>query len=358
MQLTTNVLGVFVIKNGRIIMQRLFPSDVNEIAARLRQTESTFCSEEGELIKELVDTGNKRILVNNPLRFRGSGFNVTFLEEKERVSVYKIATELYLNRTEVDSLMRKVNRVLSRERLKEVDRDQVLMQAVNSIDDIDEAVNRLVERLREWYSLHYPELDNLVASHDMYSKFVMEIGSRDNFRTAKLGVESNMAQKIVKASEESLGVEFNVEDLKAVKAFTGPIISLQQAKAEVETYIGTLMQEVAPNINALAGPLLGARIIALGHGLQRLATLPAGTIQMLGAEDAFFRFLKTGSRPPKHGIIFQLPAIRNAKRSVRGKIARNFAAKVALASRLDAYKGAYMGDKLRESFEKRVKTLQ
>jgi nucleolar protein 56 len=358
MQLTTNVLGAFVIRNGRVILQKTFPTDVNEIAGRLKQTEGSFCAEEAALIRELIDTGNKRIFVNNPLRFRGSGFNVTFLEEKERVSVYKIATELYLNRTEVDSLMRKVNRVLSRERLKEVDRDQILMQAVNSIDDIEEAQNRLIERLREWYSIHFPELDNLVASHEVYSKFVMEIGERGNFGTAKLGVETNMADRIVKSSMDSLGVEFNVEDMKAIRAFTTPIISLQLSKVEIEAYIGILMVEVAPNINAVAGPLLGARLISLAHGLNRLATLPAGTIQMLGAEDAFFRFLKTGKRPPKHGIIFQLPAIRNAKRNIRGKIARAFAAKVALASRSDAYHGAFSGDRLREIFEKRVKSLQ
>ncbi|MFH1055520.1 MAG: C/D box methylation guide ribonucleoprotein complex aNOP56 subunit, partial [Candidatus Altiarchaeota archaeon] len=347
----------FILRDGKVIKQKLFAGDIIEIAKKLRQTEDSYCGEEAELIREMIETGNKKLLVNNPTRFQGSGFNITFLQEKERPSVYKIATEMYLNRHDVDSLIRKVNRAMSRERLMEVDRDQILMQAVNSLDDIDEAVNRLVERLREWYSIHYPELDHIIASQDTYARLVSEVGERGRFQSESLGIEPNMADKLIAASKDSLGVEFTEEDLKAVKALAEPIIKLHVSKAEIESYIGKLMVEIAPNINELAGPLLGAKLIALAHGLKRLSTLPAGTIQLVGAEDAFFRFLKTGKKPPKHGIIFQLPAIRNAKRDVRGKISRNFAAKVALASRSDAFKGSFQGDKLKKDFEKRVKSL-
>jgi len=358
MQLTTNVLGSFVAKNGKVILQKIFPPEPAEIAKRLRQTEDSFCEEEAALLRELIETGNKQVYVTNPARFRGHGFDITILEEKERVPVYKVASELNLDRKDIDPLIRKVNRILSRERMKEVERDQILIQAVDSLYDIDEAVNRLVERLREWYSIHYPELDNLIAAHDTYARFVLEVGGRDRIKDAKMNFDPGLTDKIARTSADSLGVEFTEEDLKAVYALAKPIEGLFEAQKLIEAYIGALMEEIAPNINALTGPLLGARVISLAHGLQRLATLPAGTIQILGAEDAFFRFLKTGKRPPKHGVIFQLPAIRNAPRQKRGKIARTFAAKVALASRSDAYKGKFMGDRLKADFEKRLKAIK
>jgi nucleolar protein 56 len=104
--------------------------------------------------------------------------------------------------------------------------------------------------------------------------------------------------------------------------------------------------------------LLGARLIKLSNGLKRMATLPASTIQILGAEDAFFRFLKTGQKPPKHGVIFQHPEIRNSGRQLRGKLARTLASKLAVASKIDAYHGEYIGGKLNEDFMKRVQTLK
>jgi nucleolar protein 56 len=118
------------------------------------------------------------------------------------------------------------------------------------------------------------------------------------------------------------------------------------------------MQKTAPNISALAGPLLGARLIKLSNGLKRMAILPSSTIQILGAEDAFFRFLKTGKKPPKHGIIFQYPEIRNAKREIRGKLSRTLASKLAVAAKIDAYKGEFIGDKLNEDFLKRIASLK
>ena len=118
------------------------------------------------------------------------------------------------------------------------------------------------------------------------------------------------------------------------------------------------MEEVAPNIKALAGTLLGARLIALGGRLENLAKKPASTVQVLGAEKALFRSIRTGTHPPKHGIIFQHTMIHESKQWQRGKIARVLAGKLAIASRIDAYGGRYMGDKLIEDLEKRVKEIK
>lgn len=357
MQLTTNVLGSFILRDGRVIKQKLFSGSPKDIAARLRKTEESWCQEEEDLLRELAETGNKKVYVSNPARFRGIGFKIAFLEERERVPVHKLAGDLGLSKADLDPLIRRVNRALTRERLREVERDQVLIQAVNSLDDIDEAVNRLVERLREWYSLHFPELDNLVASHETYVGLVTGVGDRKGFANPPSGLDPGFGERISQASKDSLGVEFTGDDLKSVKDYAEPIVRLYEVKEGIEGYVGDLMSEVAPNLSVLAGPLLGARLISHAHSLKRLATLPAGTIQILGAEDAFFRFLKTGKKPPKHGIIFQYPAIRGAKRGIRGKLARTFAAKVAIAARADAYKGSKVGEKLKKDFEKRVKSL-
>jgi nucleolar protein 56 len=118
------------------------------------------------------------------------------------------------------------------------------------------------------------------------------------------------------------------------------------------------MDEVAPNMKALVGSLLGARLIALTGGLINLAKMPASTVQVLGAEKALFRSLKTGARPPKHGIIFQHTLIHEGKRWQRGKIARALAGKLAIAARSDAFSGNYIGDGLKASFERRIKEIQ
>jgi nucleolar protein 56 len=103
-------------------------------------------------------------------------------------------------------------------------------------------------------------------------------------------------------------------------------------------HIEVAMETVAPNVKELLTAAVGARIISKAGSLARLATLPASTIQILGAEKALFRALKTGARPPKHGLLFQHPLIHSAPKWQRGKIARAVASKVAIAARIDYYR--------------------
>ena len=118
------------------------------------------------------------------------------------------------------------------------------------------------------------------------------------------------------------------------------------------------MQEVAPNTKTIAGSLLGARLIAIVGGLMNLAKLPASTMQILGAENALFRSLKTNARPPKHGVIFQHPLIHDGKRWQRGKIARALAGKLSIAARVDAFNGKYAGDELKADLDKRIEEIR
>jgi nucleolar protein 56 len=126
----------------------------------------------------------------------------------------------------------------------------------------------------------------------------------------------------------------------------------------LEKYVDSVMEEVAPNVKTVGGSLLGARLMALSGGLLNLAKLPASTIQVLGAEKALFRSLKTKARPPKHGIIFQHPLIHDGKRWQRGKIARALAGKLSIAARVDAFKGEFMGDRLKADLDKRIEEIR
>jgi nucleolar protein 56 len=126
----------------------------------------------------------------------------------------------------------------------------------------------------------------------------------------------------------------------------------------MESYVDKTMEEVAPNTRAVAGALLGARLIAIAGSLRNLAMRPASTIQVLGAEKALFRSLKTGARPPKHGLIFQHALLHDAKRWQRGKIARVLAGKLAIAVRTDAFGGRYVGDALKADIDKRLEEIR
>ncbi len=240
-------------------------------------------------------------------------------------------------------------------------RDLLAVQAIRAIDDIDRTINLFVARLREWYSLHFPELDDLVREHPDYVKIVAELGYRDAISKEKLvelGFSEAKAERIASAARKSIGADLSDFDIAKIQTLARIIAELYRLRSELADYIGAVMKEVAPNITALVGPLLGARLLSLAGGLENLARLPASTIQVLGAEKALFRALRTGGKPPKHGVIFQYPAIHRSPRWQRGKIARALAAKLAIAAKVDYFSGRYIGDKLREEVEKRIEEIK
>jgi len=240
-------------------------------------------------------------------------------------------------------------------------RDMLAVQAIRAIDDIDKTINLYVARLREWYSLHFPELDELVRDHMLYARLIYELGDRANFtkeNLIKLDVSEELTEKIASAAATSIGAELSDFDLNYIKVLAGIILDLYKLRDTLEDYIETVMKEVAPNITALVGPKLGARLLSLAGGLEKMAKLPASTIQVLGAEKALFRALRTGGKPPKHGVIFQHPAIHRSPRWQRGKIARALAAKLAIAAKVDFFTGRYIGDKLAVEFQQRVEEIK
>ena len=240
-------------------------------------------------------------------------------------------------------------------------RDLIVAQAVQSLDELDKTINILMARVREWYGIHFPELDRLLDKHETYARLVFKLGDKDNFTSDNLekeDVPKSKSEAIAKVSEKSMGADFEDSDLKQIQSLCRDILALYKLREGMENYLDLAMDEVAPNIKCLVGSLLGARLIAVSGGLTNLAKRPASTIQVLGAEKALFRSLKTGTRPPKHGLIFQHAALHDAKRWQRGKIARAVAGKLAIAARADAFGHRSIGEELKGGMEKRIKEIQ
>jgi nucleolar protein 56 len=236
-------------------------------------------------------------------------------------------------------------------------RDLVVAQAIQTLDELDKAINMLMARVREWYGIHFPELDRLLEKHETYARLVVDLGSKENFtaeRLAKEEVPKAKAEGIAKVAEKSMGADLAEADLTQIQALCRDVTRLYQLRQNLEGYLDSTMEEVAPNTKYMVGSLLGARLIAVAGGLTNLAKRPASTIQILGAEKALFRSLKTGTRPPKHGMIFQHTMIHDAKRWQRGKIARALAGKLAIATRADAFGRRQIGAELKASLDKRI----
>lgn len=240
-------------------------------------------------------------------------------------------------------------------------RDLIVAQGIQTLDDLDQTVNLFMGRLREWYGVYFPELDRLVEKHETYSRLVTSLGYRENFTAEELereNVPKERAQLIAKAAESSMGADIAEGDLVQIQELAGKVLAFYELRKNMENYVDRTMEEMAPNIRAVAGALLGARLIAIAGSLQNLAVRPASTIQVLGAEKALFRSLKTGARPPKHGLIFQHTLLHDAKRWQRGKIARVIAGKLAIAARADAFGGNYIGDMLKGEINKRIDEIR
>jgi len=240
-------------------------------------------------------------------------------------------------------------------------RDLSAVQAVRSMDDLDKTLNLLAGRVREWYGLHFPEMDRIVEKHDTYARLVAKLGNRRNFTSEAIiseGVPKEKAEELAKAASRSMGGNMDVSDLSVLQSFCGLMLELYKFRDSTEHYVDDCLKSVAPNMTAIIGGSLSARLMSIAGSLENLAKMPASTLQVLGAEKALFRSLKTGARPPKHGVIFQHTAIHQSPRWQRGKIARALSGKLSIAARVDAFGGDFVGDKLRQNVDKKISEIK
>ncbi|MGC9516560.1 MAG: NOP5/NOP56 family protein [Methanomicrobiales archaeon] len=230
--------------------------------------------------------------------------------------------------------------------------DMFLIQTINAIDELEEAIGKFIERIREWYSIHFPEMDK-IRNHEKYVQLIAEYGNRDSIINHS---ESDPDFDIGKIKVTS-GADLEPIDQRIIQNYASSIKSLQETKKSLIGYLDDKMEDIAPNIKDLVGSSLGAKIISHAGGIRKLALLPSSTVQIMGAEKALFRHKKTGERPPKHGLIYQHPDIRSSKWWIRGKIARTLAGKISLAARKDFFSGEFDPD-IKENYLKNVEKIK
>jgi len=329
--LTTVWFGSFVTVDDRVVDHVLFPKDPEGIAKRLSELEGGWVlDEEKDLWK----------------RHQG----LVGSEERMR----KLGAGEYADPVRLDPKDYGYDRSLQREALIKLGEmklrappspDQHIIQAVSAMEDLDRVINLHYERLREWYDLHWPEL-KLELRPTAYIKAIADHGDREN-----------LAKETGLDWTDSLGAELRDQDQKSIITLAGSAREAVKARESMEKYVESEMRDVAPNLHTLTGGVLGAKLMASAGGLDRLARMPSSTIQVLGAERALFRHIKTGSRPPKHGILFQHPMVNSSPYWQRGKIARTLAGKVAIAAKADRFGDSMIGDVLKEQTEKRVQAI-
>jgi len=361
-------------KQNKLVEKELFPKKPQAAANGIMKVEAGKISDEIQsLITRLQNAGYDTFVFENASLAdeaqKRVGIKVEIAKPSEaealrsRMEQVAIETGFAADAGELALWNRNVSMELAKLRIKGASekRDLIIAQAIQTLDDLDRTANLFMGRLREWYGVHFPELDRLIEKHETYARLVLDLGTKDNFSFEALEKEAipkEKAEATAKVAATSMGADMAEKDLAEIQALSRNVLELYELRKNMENYVDKTMEEVAPNTRAVAGALLGARLIAVAGSLRNLAMRPASTIQVLGAEKALFRSLKTGARPPKHGLIFQHVLLHDAKRWQRGKIARVLAGKLAIAARSDAFGGRYVGDVLKAEVDKRIEEIR
>lgn len=241
--------------------------------------------------------------------------------------------------------------------------DTMIVQAISLLDDLDKELNNYVMRCREWYGWHFPELGKIVTDNLAYAKTVKLIGFKTNTANSDLSsiLPEEIEEEVKAAAEISMGTDISEEDIENVTYLCEQIIQISEYRMSLYDYLKNRMQAIAPNLTVLVGELVGARLIAHAGSLLNLAKHPASTVQILGAEKALFRALKTKHDTPKYGLIYHASLVGQTNSKTKGKISRMLAAKTALAVRYDALGedvDTEMGIQNRAKLESRIRFFE
>lgn len=242
--------------------------------------------------------------------------------------------------------------------------DTMIVQAIGLLDELDKEINTYAMRLREWYGWHFPEMGKIIVDNVAYARSADKMGMRSlasgmDF-SAMLPEETEEEMK--QAAQISMGTEISDEDVLNIRALCNQVISLSEYRTTLFEYLKNRMTAIAPNLTAMVGELVGARLISHAGSLLSLAKYPASTVQILGAEKALFRALKTKHATPKYGLIYHASVVGQAAPKHKGKISRSLAAKCSLAIRVDALgdtgEDASVGEQGRLAIENRLRQLE
>ncbi|HDN50842.1 MAG TPA: hypothetical protein ENG06_03600 [Thermoplasmatales archaeon] len=306
--LKTTWFGVFLYDDD-IIEKKLFPKDADEIASRM------YALQHGEILDEERAFAPYQPVVDDA-RLKTMGTLGTVKKMHIIPEDFGYGKDLFR-----DACLKLAQKVIGEE---QQDRTKRIAEAVDAFEDLLKVNNILLERLRSWYSYFSPEA---LESEEHFA---------ERLQTLSIG-------------EGAL----DVAEHKNLTNLAALLTTLSRAREELESYIHAVVEEMAPNVSAIVGHGIAARLIAQAGSITRLAVLPAGTVQVLGAERALFRHLKDGAPPPKHGILFQHEMVNRAPKNKRGKIARLLATKVAIAAKADAFTKNFIAEELKKEIERR-----
>ena len=331
---------------NKLICKKLFPE--GEIISRLAEiNDKKIVKEELEIISEVSDDYDE-IYIESNKRFSDYDNDKIVIKTPNQGGEYLRSNydEFELDSGEISEIYQDL--AIYKIKMESASEDKHLIQAINSIDEIDETISKLIERIREWYALYFPEMD-IVKNNETYIKLISQNKTKEEIIKAK---PDAFPQNIIDLDED-----INPQDLEIMNNYAKSIFELQQSRKNIEEYIDKRMESIAPNLRLLVGPTLGAKLISHAGGIKRLAMYPSSTVQIMGAEKALFRHLKSGDRPPKYGLIYQHPRVRGAKWWNRGKIARMLAGRISLAVRRDVFTKT-IDENVSDDFKEKVEEIE
>lgn len=311
----SNIIGVFVLENRRILDKKIFKNTESaNIESAKNQKEY-----ERQLLEKYPDAVKAKEMDMMAAVFpKIKEFRDDFYNKNMEIAVVSIRGS--------------------------VTKDNLIIHAITNIEDLTRTINHLSKRLREWYGLYFPELGEKIGDNEKFAELVCKEDKERLIRELKI---------------DSLGANLTKRDVTPMIELAKGICNLVEIKNKEAAYLNTIMSGYCPNLAVVAEVNVGAELIKHTGSIKKLAVMPSSTIQLLGAEKALFRHLKTKSKSPKQGLIINHPLLANAKENEKGKIARHLASAISIACRVDYFGGnTNTGYKLREKVEKFVKNLK
>ncbi|MBK5112847.1 MAG: C/D box methylation guide ribonucleoprotein complex aNOP56 subunit [Candidatus Heimdallarchaeota archaeon] len=367
--LTVTLVGPFALDDeGNIIDARNFelkPQIVSDKLAKL---------DVGELPKELEDLLKdhkkdqfivQNLNLNRVLSSKGVNavidyddpvidvFHKGFIDNVQNLGLFK-------SRKDYIRFLRQTIILLTRERVRQAaeKRDGLIVHAIETIDDLDKTINLFSNRLREFYGMHFPELVDAIENHNTFAKVVSETGNKSNISKKLLVDEFSLPEKkaetLLASRNTSMGSPLLDQDILIIQDQATVIVELFKRRQALEKWMEEAMTAIAPNMCGVVNALLGARLISLAGSLRNLALCPSSKIQILGAEKALYRTIKTGAPPPKHGVIFQDSRLNQAKWWQRGKIARAISGRLSIAARMDFFEAEDKSETLAKEVTEKI----
>ncbi|SMN20512.1 similar to Saccharomyces cerevisiae YOR310C NOP58 Protein involved in pre-rRNA processing, 18S rRNA synthesis, and snoRNA synthesis [Maudiozyma saulgeensis] len=338
-----------VLKEFKIAAFSKFNSAANALEEANSIIEGKVSPQLEKLLEEIKKDKKSTLVVSetklaNSINKLGLNFNV--VSDAVTLDIYRAVKEYLpellpgLNDSDLNKMSLGLAHSIGRHKLKfSADKvDVMIIQAIALLDDLDKELNTYAMRCKEWYGWHFPELAKIVTDSVAYARLILTMGVRSKAADTDMSeiLPEEIEERVKTAAEVSMGTEITEDDLDNIKNLADQIVDFAAYREQLSNYLAARMKAIAPNLTQLVGELVGARLIAHSGSLISLAKAPASTIQILGAEKALFRALKTKHDTPKYGLLYHASLVGQATGKNKGKIARVLAAKAAVSIRYDA----------------------